>query len=57
MDHSLSRLVELARRVEMTPEQKEAQRRSLAYGNTALENDRITREMIDRQADAIDSQQ
>ena len=56
MDRSLSRLVELARGVEMTPEQKEAQRRSLAYGNTALENDRITREMIDRHADAIDPQ-
>jgi hypothetical protein len=30
----------------MTPEQEAAQRRSFAYGNCKLENDRITREMI-----------
>ena len=30
----------------MTPEQLREQRRSFAYGNTNIENDRITREMV-----------
>lgn len=54
MNYSLSRLVELARTVQMTDEQKEEQRRSFAYGNTALENEAITREMIDRQAETLE---
>lgn len=48
MEQSLSRLVELARRVQMADEQREEQRRSFAYGNTFLEDDDITREMIDQ---------
>ena len=32
---------------------REEQRRSFAYGNTAYENPRITREMIDRQAEKL----
>ena len=35
----------------MTPEEKEAQRRSFAYGNTHLSNPNITREMVDRAAE------
>jgi hypothetical protein len=35
----------------MTAEQKEEQRRSFAYGNTAIENTRITRELVDQVAD------
>jgi len=31
----------------------EQQRRSFAYGNTVIENPRITREMIDRAAEAL----
>jgi hypothetical protein len=42
----LDELIEAARKVKMTPEQEAAQRRSFAYGNCKLENDRITREMI-----------
>jgi len=34
-------------------EQQEEQRRSFAYGNTKIENDRITREMIDEAAERI----
>ena len=34
----------------MTPEEKEAQRRSFAYGNVHLSNGHITREMIDKAA-------
>jgi hypothetical protein len=36
-----------------TPEHREEQRRSFAYGNTAFENDRITREMVDQQAEKL----
>lgn len=50
MNVSLKKLVDAARKVEMTPPQREEQRRSFAYGNTKIENDRITRHMIDEQA-------
>jgi len=46
MNHDLDRLLDLARRVEMTPSQLEQQRQSFAYGNTKIENDRITRETV-----------
>jgi hypothetical protein len=49
----LKDLIEIAKRVTPTPEHREAQRRSFAYGNTAYENDRITREMIDRKAEEL----
>jgi hypothetical protein len=38
----------------MTDEEKEAQRRSFAYGNLAIENPDITREDIDRAAERLD---
>jgi hypothetical protein len=50
MNAELERLIEIAKRITPTPEHREEQRRSFAYGNTAFENPRITREMIDRQA-------
>lgn len=34
-------------------QEKEEQRRSFACGNTKIENPRITREMVDREADAL----
>jgi hypothetical protein len=37
----------------MDAKEKEAQRRSFAYGNTAFENPMITREMIDREAEKL----
>jgi hypothetical protein len=46
MTKELEELVERTRKIEMTPEQIKAQRRSFAYGNTHIENDRITREMV-----------
>jgi hypothetical protein len=49
---NLSQLIEQARRVHMTAEQLESQKRDFAYGNTKFENDAITREMIDEAADA-----
>ena len=50
MNASLRKLVDAASKVEMTERQREEQRRSFAYGNTKIENDRITRKMIDEQA-------
>ena len=47
MTKELEELVERARKIEMTPDQVAAQRKSFAYGNTHIENDRITREMVD----------
>jgi hypothetical protein len=53
MSDSISRLVELAKAVRPTDAQKEEQRRSFVYGNTAFENSAITREMVDQQAEAM----
>ncbi len=53
MGEELQALIEVAKRVTPTPAQREEQRRSFAYGNTAFENSRITREMIDRQAEKL----
>jgi hypothetical protein len=53
MSEDLNKLIELARRVEMTPEQVEKQRRSFAYGNTKIENDSITWDRINTAAEKI----
>jgi hypothetical protein len=39
-------LVSIARTIEMSPDQLRDQRRSFVYGNTHIENERITREMV-----------
>jgi hypothetical protein len=49
---SLSRLIEMAKAVRVSEDQREEQRRSFVYGNTAFENHEITWEMVNRQADA-----
>jgi hypothetical protein len=46
----LSQLIEMAKAVQVSEEQREEQRRSFVYGNTAIENERITRDMVDHQA-------
>jgi hypothetical protein len=46
MTKELQKLVDRARQIEMTPDQLRIQRRSFAYGNTHIENDRITKEMV-----------
>ena len=53
----LEYLLAEARKVRMTPEEIAEQRRSFAYGNSAFENELITKEMIeaeDRKLDAKD---
>jgi hypothetical protein len=46
MGKDLEALVQQARQIEMTPEQLREHRRSFVYGNTHIENDRITRELV-----------
>jgi hypothetical protein len=53
MSHELTDLLTAAKKAELTSEEKEAQRRSFAYGNTKIENDRITRELVDQEADRL----
>lgn len=53
MIEKLAALIERARGVKMSGADKEKQRRSFAYGNTKIENERITREMVDQQADSL----
>jgi hypothetical protein len=46
MTDELQALIEAARTRPFPEEEREAQRRSFAYGNAKIENDRITWEMI-----------
>jgi hypothetical protein len=49
MTEELQHLVESARNRPFTAEDREAQRRSFTYGNTRIENNLITREMVAEQ--------
>lgn len=53
MSDKLKSLLEAAKNVSMSREAKEEQRRSFAFGNSNIENSRITRATIDREADAL----
>jgi hypothetical protein len=53
MTDKIKELLDKARTVALSPEEKEEQRRSFAYGNTNIENSRITRETIDREAEKL----
>jgi hypothetical protein len=46
MGKELEELVSRARTIEMTADQLREQRRSFVYGNTKIENERVTREMV-----------
>jgi hypothetical protein len=46
MTKNLEELVIRARKITMTAAQLREQRQSFAYGNTHIENGRITREMV-----------
>jgi hypothetical protein len=53
MSKELQALLDVARNVQMTSDEREQQRRSFAYGNTRIENERITKAMIERAAKAL----
>jgi hypothetical protein len=53
MTKELADLLEKARNWIPTPEQIEAQRRSFAYGNLAIDDPTVTREDVDRAAERL----
>jgi hypothetical protein len=53
MTEALKKLLEAAKTAKPTPEHREQQRRSFVYGNTHFENELITREMVDREAEKL----
>jgi hypothetical protein len=56
MPQNLQKLIDTARVRAFPISEREAQRRSFAYGNTRIENQRITRETVDQQAEALKAQ-
>lgn len=52
----LQELIEKARSAPLNPEQQERQRQSFAYGNTKIENDRITRDIVAQAAERLTKQ-
>jgi hypothetical protein len=56
MSDELEKLLEAAKHRPLTAEEKEEQRRSFAYGNVTIENDRVTRAMVDREAEALNNE-
>jgi hypothetical protein len=50
---NLSSLLEQAKKVQMSAADKEAQRRSFAYGNANIENERVTKETVDAEAERL----
>jgi hypothetical protein len=53
MNEALKALIEASQKARMPSAEREAQRRSFAFGNTHFENELITREMVDRAAEAL----
>ena len=53
MTDELASLIEAARKIEPSPKQRDEHRRSFVFGNTAIENPLITREMVDQEADRL----
>jgi hypothetical protein len=53
MNDRLKKLIDASRGKVMTDAEKEAQRRSFAYGNAHIENDLVTRQMVDEAAEKI----
>ena len=46
MASSIEKLIEQARKIQMTEPQRVEQRISFAYGTAKIENDNVTREMV-----------
>jgi hypothetical protein len=53
MSEKLQELLDAAKIIKPSKEQNEKQRRSFAYGNTNIENPRITRETVDKEAEGL----
>ena len=46
----IDEIIEKASKIKMSDAEKEEQRRSFAYGNAHIENDRVTKKMVDEAA-------
>ena len=55
MTRETEELISAAKLHQFTAAEKEEHRRSFAYGNTKIENSRITRALIDKEADKLSS--
>jgi hypothetical protein len=53
MAQELDKLIQAAKFRDFTAREREEQRRSFAYGNTRIENSRITRETVDKAAETL----
>lgn len=53
MTEKLQALIDASRSRQMSDAEKEAQRRSFAFGNANIENARVTREMVDHAAEKL----
>jgi hypothetical protein len=53
MSNHLQMLIETARTRSISADELQAQLRSFAYGNTKIENDCVTREMVDQQDELL----
>ncbi len=51
--NDLEKLISRARGVKMSGKEREAQRRSFAYGNCKIDNDDVTRDLINREAERL----
>lgn len=51
----LEQLIARAKRTEMSPDQRERQRRSFAYGNAHIEDSRVTKEVVRQAAEKMES--
>lgn len=55
--NALQVLIQKAKTVKMSAAEQEQQRRSFAYGNANIENSDVTRDIVDRQAEALRAEQ
>lgn len=53
MPDELRELVDAARALTMSENDQELQRRSFAYGNAHIENERVSKKMVDEAADKL----
>ena len=53
MTAKLQKMLEEARQVTMTPEEREAQRISFVYGNCKITDDRVTRESVKQESEKL----
>lgn len=54
MNKNLEELIEKAKKIKMTDAQEREQRRSFVYGNTKIENEFITRDMVNEVDKALE---